>query len=57
MNPQLPEDDTEVNRLINQLVAKLTANRAVLEKSINHGRVKWRRGRKGNFDVDLELNL
>ena len=57
MNPQLPEDDTEVNRLINQLVAKLTANRTVLEKSIRHGRVKWRRGKKGNFEVDLELNL
>ena len=57
MNPQLPEDDTEVDRLINQLVAKLTANRAVLEKSIGYGRVKWRRGKKGNFEVDLELNL
>lgn len=47
-----------VDLLINELVKKLTAHRAVIEKSHSYGRVIWRFNPKnGMVDIELELKL
>ena len=47
-----------VDQLIEAIVKKLEANRIVLERSIQFGRISWRRS-KGNdvIVVDLEPKL
>lgn len=48
----------EVDQLIEAIVNKLRVNRAVLERSIHHGRVSWRYSKKnGEFEVNLEPKL
>ena len=47
----------DADELIKAITNKLAANRAILQMSINFGRLKWRRNKKGDFEIDLELNL
>ena len=47
-----------VDHLINSVVQKLQANREVLSRSVNYGRLVWRRNKKDDqIEVDLELKL
>ena len=47
-----------VDRLIQVIINKLEANRTVLVRSVNHGRLSWRLNkRNGEIEVDLELKL
>jgi hypothetical protein len=58
MKDQTSQSTTAVDHLIKVIVKKLEANRAVLERSIHHGRLSWRSSKKnGEIDVDLELKL
>jgi hypothetical protein len=43
--------------LIAAITAKLESNRAVVEQSIAFGRLTWRRGRNGEFEIDLEPRI
>ena len=45
------------DRLIIAIVEKLKANRSVLEKSLNRGRLAWRTGKNGEIEIDLEPKL
>ena len=48
----------EADRLIDAITKKLQANRSVLERSINHGRLSWRiNKRSGEIEVDLEPKI
>ena len=57
MDKQLRRNDPDVDSLINAINKKLVANSAILLMSIDFGRMKWRRNKKGDFEIDLELNL
>ena len=47
-----------VDHLINSVVQKLQANREILSRSVNYGRLVWRRNKKDDqIEVDLELKL
>ncbi len=47
-----------VDHLINSVVQKLQANRETLSRSVNYGRLVWRRNKKDDqIEVDLELKL
>jgi hypothetical protein len=47
-----------VDHLIEIIVKKIEANRAVLVRSVQHGRLSWRFNKKnGEIEVDLELKL
>jgi hypothetical protein len=46
-----------VDRLINAITEKLKANKAILAKSLRHGRLGWRKPKDGEFEIDLELKL
>ncbi len=47
-----------VDHLINSVVQKLQANREVLSRSVDYGRLVWRRNKKDDqIEVDLELKL
>ena len=48
----------EADRLIDAITKKLQANRSVLERSINRGRLSWRiNKRSGEIEVDLEPKI
>ena len=57
MDKQLRRSDPNVDNLIDAINKKLVANSAILLMSIDFGRMKWRRNKKGDFEIDLELNL
>ena len=57
MDKQLRRNDPDVDSLIDAINKKLVANSAILLMSIDFGRMKWRRNKKGDFEIDLELNL
>jgi len=57
MDKQLCRNDPDVDSLIDAINKKLVANSAILLMSIDFGRMKWRRNKKGDFEIDLELNL
>jgi hypothetical protein len=47
-----------VDHLIKVITDKLQSNRAILERSIHHGRLSWRSSKKnGEIEVDLEPKL
>jgi hypothetical protein len=47
-----------VDQLIKVITDKLQANRPMLERSKQHGRLSWRSGKKdGEIEVDLDLRL
>jgi hypothetical protein len=47
-----------VDQLIDAIIRKLQANRPVLERSIQHGRLSWRTNkRNGEIEIDLEPKL
>ena len=47
-----------VDQLIDSIMRKLQANRGILLRSVNYGRLVWRRNKKdGQIEVDLELKL
>ena len=48
---KLAEELTEV------IASKLKMNRSILERSLDFGRVSWRRTRNGSFEVKLELKV
>lgn len=51
-----PADAAITDQLIAAIVGKLQANRVVLAKSRNHGRLSWRTS-NGKIDVKLEPEL
>ena len=51
-----PADVSPVDQLIETVVKKLQANRHVLQKSPDYGRLIWRR-KKGELEIDLELKI
>jgi hypothetical protein len=58
MSDRSSQTTAMVDHLIQAIVQKLEANRTVLGKSIHHGRLSWRVGRKnGEIEVGLELKL
>ena len=56
MNDQQRNYDSPVDQLIATVVKKLQANRDVLQKSPNYGRLIWRR-KKGELEIELELKI
>jgi hypothetical protein len=58
MNDRISQSKNTVDQLIKVIVHKLEANRAMVERSIHHGRLSWRVVQKnGEIEVDLELKL
>ena len=55
MNENVSEAAT-VDKLIEAIIGKLQANRAILAKSRHHGRLSWRTS-NGVIDVKLEPEL
>jgi hypothetical protein len=45
------------DRLIEAIVAKLKGKKAVLVDSLEFGRLTWRKGKNGGFEIDLEPKL
>ena len=51
-------NDNGAEELINIIIKKLQANPEVIQKSLNAGRLTWRRKKKdGMFEVRLEPKL
>ncbi len=47
-----------VDQLIDSILRKLQANRGILMRSVNYGRLVWRRDKKdGQIEVDLEPKI
>jgi len=46
-----------VDRLIEEIYAKLKANREILKRSAGHGHLTWRKRERGGFQIDLEPKL
>ncbi|MDA1220269.1 MAG: hypothetical protein O2909_12680 [Chloroflexi bacterium] len=58
MKDRISQTTVTVDHLIETIVKKLEANRAVLEQSIHYGRITWRLSRKGGeIEVDFEPKL
>ena len=57
MNGQKNAVKLDSDELIKAIARKLDSNRSVLQMSINFGRLKWRRSKKGDFEIDLELSV
>ena len=58
MNDRISQPTVTVDQLIDAIVKKLEANRAVLGRSIHYGRISWRLDRKaGEIEVDFEPKL
>ena len=50
--------DKDVEELISAIAKKLVGNRDILKKSLNFGRLTWRRDRKNRvIEIDLEPKL
>ncbi len=47
----------DVDRLVKTITRKLEGNKGVLARSLGHGRLSWRMGKNGEFEVALELKL
>ena len=43
-----------VDRLIDAIMEKLKANRAILAKSLPFGRLVWRKQKNGEFEIKLQ---
>ena len=57
-NPMGQTNELVPDHLINSIVQKLQANREILSRSVNYGRLVWRRNKKDDqMEVDLELKL
>ena len=47
-----------VDRLIKEILAKLSDKKPILEDSLEFGRLTWRKRKQGDgFEIDLELKL
>ena len=58
MKDRVSQTNDLVDHLINAIVQKLQANRGILLRSVNYGRLVWRRNKKdGQIEVDLEPKL
>ena len=58
MNDRMSQTNELVDHLINTIIHKLQANREILSRSVNYGRLVWRRNKKdGQIEVDLEPKL
>jgi hypothetical protein len=58
MKEQMSQSAATVDHLIESILKKLQANRSVLVRSVQHGRLSWRLNKKnGEIEVDLELKL
>ena len=58
MNDQGRENLVAVEDLLAIIMKKLRENPEIMQKSLNYGRLTWRRKRKnGEFEVDLEPRL
>ena len=52
------DQDKDVEELITAIGKKLVGNREILKKSLNFGRLTWRRDRKNRvIEIDLEPKL
>ncbi len=52
-----PHQQADINQLIAAVTAKLEANREIIGRSTSYGRLGWRKGKNGSFEIDLELKL
>ena len=58
MKDRMSQTNELVDQLIDSIMRKLQANRGILLRSVNYGRLVWRRNKKdGQIEVDLELKL
>lgn len=57
MTLPVPQSQPNVDQLFDAIASKLTANRAILEKSVHYGRLSWRMKPNGQIEVDLEPKL
>ena len=58
MKDRASQTNELVDHLINAIVQKLEANREILLRSVNYGRLGWRRNKNnGQIEVDLEPKL
>ena len=58
MKDRVGQTNELVDHLINAIAHKLQANREILLRSVNYGRLVWRRNKNnGQIDVDLEPKL
>jgi hypothetical protein len=58
MKERSSQEAITVDQLIKIITDKLQCNRAVLERSIHHGRLSWRSNKKnGEIEVKLEPEL
>jgi hypothetical protein len=58
MNERNSQGPFTVDHLIKVITDKLQSNRAILERSLHHGRLSWRSSKKnGEVDVKLEPEL
>ena len=58
MKDRVSQTNDLVEHLINTIVQKLQANREILLRSVNYGRLVWRRNKSdGQIEVDLEPKL
>ncbi len=46
-----------VDQLVEAIKQKLEANRGVLLRSLDYGRLTWRKRRNGELEIDLEPKL
>lgn len=49
--------DQDVERLIEAITQKLTADKAVLARSLRYGRLTWRRDGRGRLEVKIQPEL
>ncbi len=58
MKERNSQDPDTVDQLIKVITDKLQSNRAILERSLHHGRLSWRSTKKnGEIEVKLEPEL
>ena len=51
------QQERDVEHLIEQIVAKLRAHEAILARSVDHGRLSWRRDAKGRMEIKIQPEL
>lgn len=57
MGEPMTQTTKEVDELLATIAAKLAANAGIIARSLAYGRLSWRRGRTGQFEVDLDPRL
>ena len=51
MSEPIQSAAASTNQLVTDLFAKVDTHRAIISRSLNYGRVTWRRKSNGDFDI------